>query len=275
MAERGKKVIVIGAGVAGLTAGIYALKLGYRVEMFEKNALPGGECTGWDRGGYHIDNCIHWLMGTTPGSDLYDLYRETRLVDGEACVLTSEVMYESRLGGERLTLYSDLERTRREWLALSPADAAEIEALFENVALGASAVIPAGVPGEQLGAISGTRLLLKSLKMFKLFGRYPRESTQDLMRRFKHPLIQRCLSDFCPKESKAYSFPVAYGNFTSGDGGVPAGGSRAAALRMKARFEELGGRLSRREPRRPHRGRRGQGRQPPSSKTASGSRPIT
>ncbi len=129
MAERGKKVIVIGAGVAGLTAGIYALKLGYRVEMFEKNALPGGECTGWDRGGYHIDNCIHWLMGTTPGSDLYDLYRETRLVDGEACVLTSEVMYESRLGGERLTLYSDLERTRREWLALSPADAAEIEAL--------------------------------------------------------------------------------------------------------------------------------------------------
>ncbi|MDX9828320.1 MAG: FAD-dependent oxidoreductase, partial [Spirochaetia bacterium] len=57
----------------------------------------------------------------------------------------------------------------------------------------------------------------------------------------KHPLIKRCISDFCPKESKAYSFPVSYGNFTSGDGGVPRGGSRAAALRMKARFEELGG----------------------------------
>jgi len=241
MANRDKKVVVIGAGVAGLAAGIYALKLGYRVEMFEKNAVPGGECTGWDRGGYHIDNCIHWLMGTTPGSDLYDLYRETRLVDDEAGVLTSDVMYESRLGNERLTLHGDLERTRREWLALSLGDAAEIEALFENVKLGQAAVIPAGVPTEQLGAVAGIALLLKSVKMFTVFKRYAGMSTQDLMDRFKHPLIKRCLSDFCPRESQAASFPVAYGNFAGGDGGVPAGGSRAAALRMKARFEELGG----------------------------------
>ena len=241
MANKDKKVVVIGAGVAGLSAGIYALKLGYRAELIEKNPLPGGECTGWDRGGYHIDNCIHWLMGTTPGTDLYDLYRETRLVDGEDGVLASGVMYESRLGNERLTLYGDLERTKREWLALSPPDAAEIEALFENVKLGQAAVIPAGVPTEQLGAIAGVSLLLKSAKMFSLFKRYAGMSTQDLMGRFKHPLIRRCLSDFCPRESQASSFPVAYGNFASGDGGVPVGGARAAALRMKARFEELGG----------------------------------
>ena len=241
MAKREKKIVVIGAGVAGLSAGIYALKLGYRAELSDKTPLPGGHCTGWDRGGCHIDNCIHWLMGTAPGTDLYDLYRETRLVDGDSGVLTSDVMYESRLGDERLTLHSDLEKTKREWLALSPGDAAEIEALFENVKLGSAAVIPAGVPTEQLGAIAGIKLLLKSVKMFTVFKRYAGMNTQDLMDRFKHPLIKRCLSDFCPRESQASSFPVAYGNFVSGDGGVPAGGSRAAALRMKARFEELGG----------------------------------
>ena len=42
-----------------------------------------------------------------------------------------------------------------------------------------------------------------------------------------------------PKESLANSFPMAYGNFISGDGGIPKGGSRAMALRMRKRYEEL------------------------------------
>ena len=46
-----EKVIVIGAGIAGLTAGIYALKAGFDVEIYEKNAIPGGECIGWNRKG--------------------------------------------------------------------------------------------------------------------------------------------------------------------------------------------------------------------------------
>ena len=86
------EIIVIGAGVAGLTAGIYALKLGYHVHLFEKNPTPGGECTGWDRQGCHIDNCIHWLIGTTPGTDLNKLYKETRLLDEEAGVYRFPLM---------------------------------------------------------------------------------------------------------------------------------------------------------------------------------------
>jgi phytoene dehydrogenase-like protein len=166
--------------------------LGYRAELFEKNAVPGGECTGWDRSGYHIDNCIHWLMGTTPGRDLYDLYRETRLIDESTGMLKSDVMYMSWLNGQHLSLYSDLAKTRKEWIALSPEDEEEIDTLFDNVALGTSTIIPAGVPSEQLGGISGIGLLMKLLKMFKLFGRYRHENTLDLMRKFKHSLIRRC-----------------------------------------------------------------------------------
>ncbi|MBS6639554.1 MAG: FAD-dependent oxidoreductase [Clostridiaceae bacterium] len=53
------KVVIIGGGVAGLTAGVYARKAGWEVALYEKNALVGGECTGWDRQGFHIDNCAH------------------------------------------------------------------------------------------------------------------------------------------------------------------------------------------------------------------------
>ena len=39
----GKKVVIIGAGVSGLSAGIYALQAGYSVEIYEKNKIPGGD----------------------------------------------------------------------------------------------------------------------------------------------------------------------------------------------------------------------------------------
>ena len=67
------------------------------------------------------------------------------------------------------------------------------------------------------------------------------QDTEDLMNKFKHPLIKCLISDFCPKESAASSFPMAYGNFVAGDGGIPKGGSRAMALRMEEKFKFLGG----------------------------------
>ena len=70
-----KKVVIIGGGISGLTAAVYGAKAGLDVTLFEQHTIPGGECTGWDRDGYHIDNCIHWMMGTTPGSQLYDLWK--------------------------------------------------------------------------------------------------------------------------------------------------------------------------------------------------------
>ena len=56
-----KKIVIIGGGIAGMTAGVLLQKEGFTTEIYEKNVLPGGQCTGWKREGYFIDNCIHWL----------------------------------------------------------------------------------------------------------------------------------------------------------------------------------------------------------------------
>ncbi|HSV30486.1 MAG TPA: FAD/NAD(P)-binding protein [Atribacteraceae bacterium] len=53
MAE--KKVLIIGAGIAGLSAGSYLRRNGYDTEIFETHALPGGLCTAWKRGDYTFD----------------------------------------------------------------------------------------------------------------------------------------------------------------------------------------------------------------------------
>lgn len=77
----------------------------------------------------------------------------------------------------------------------------------------------------------------------RLFKELEGKDTNDLMNCFKHPLIKCMISDFYAKESLANSFPLAYGNFVSGDGGIPRGGSRAMALRMQRKFESLGGKV--------------------------------
>ena len=37
-----KKVVIIGGGVSGLSAGIYAQQMGYETEIYEKNPMVGG-----------------------------------------------------------------------------------------------------------------------------------------------------------------------------------------------------------------------------------------
>ena len=54
---KNQSIIIIGAGLAGLSAGIYAQMNGYQSQIFEMHNLPGGLCTAWKRKEYIIDGC--------------------------------------------------------------------------------------------------------------------------------------------------------------------------------------------------------------------------
>lgn len=243
MKDKNEKIIIIGAGISGLTAGIYGRLAGYEVEIYEKNALAGGECTGWDRKGYHIDNCIHWLIGTKDKSDLNDIWRTTGAVVSPESVHNFEFMYVSEYDGQHITLWKDIDRTERELIELSPEDETEIRSLMDSCRRAQHIEIPAKMPEEQWGIVYATGMLGKSKNLFSMMSKYKGMDIADLMTRFKSSLIRRMLRDFCTKESPAYTFPMAYGNFAGGDGGIPIGGSRAMAIRMADKFKSLGGTL--------------------------------
>jgi phytoene desaturase len=50
-----KSLIVIGAGIGGLTAAIHLAKRGLHVTIVEKNSRPGGRCDRFSCGGHHFD----------------------------------------------------------------------------------------------------------------------------------------------------------------------------------------------------------------------------
>ncbi|HEY5494554.1 MAG TPA: FAD/NAD(P)-binding protein [Candidatus Anoxymicrobiaceae bacterium] len=69
-------MIIIGAGMGGLAAGIYGQLNGYDTSIFEQHNAPGGQCASWRRKGYTFDACIHHLYGCAPGSHVYELWKE-------------------------------------------------------------------------------------------------------------------------------------------------------------------------------------------------------
>ena len=60
-------VIIIGAGLGGLSTGTYAQMNGYQCKIFEHGRHPGGVAAEWKRQGYTIDGGIHFYMGFRPG----------------------------------------------------------------------------------------------------------------------------------------------------------------------------------------------------------------
>lgn len=71
MKEKSKKVVIIGGGIAGLCAGVYARRCDYDVEVLEMSETAGGLATSWRRGDYTFETCLHWLLGSNPRGPMY------------------------------------------------------------------------------------------------------------------------------------------------------------------------------------------------------------
>lgn len=54
-------IIIIGAGVSGLTSAALYSRFGYKVCVLEMDARPGGYIAGFNRLEYRFDSAIHWL----------------------------------------------------------------------------------------------------------------------------------------------------------------------------------------------------------------------
>ena len=128
-----KKLIIIGAGISGMTAGIYALENGYDVTIYEKHFIPGGQCTGWNRKGAYIDGCAHWIVGTNPNSDFYPIWRHIGAFDSSTTIYETEYFTKFDIDGHIITFYADLEKLEQELLKVAPEDKKQIRRFINGI----------------------------------------------------------------------------------------------------------------------------------------------
>ena len=70
-------VIVIGAGIGGLTAAAILARNRKQVLVLEKNPVPGGYAVGFTRNGFRFDASIHLIDGCCEGTPSYRIFEKT------------------------------------------------------------------------------------------------------------------------------------------------------------------------------------------------------
>lgn len=231
------KIIIVGGGVAGLSAGIYARLAGHEADIYEKHIIAGGNLTGWDREGYHIDNCIHWLTGTNKNSSLYKMWVELGVLGENVGIVQGGSLMTCERDGKRLSLPPSLSHLRDDMLLMAPEDKAEINRFCNAVELIMAIDHIAGESAD--GGITLGRLLRgagPALKYYSL-------TTGQLAARFKNPALQCFITGFWGDDFGAFALMYVFATYCGRNGALPEGGSLRAAERMVERFESLGGRL--------------------------------
>ncbi len=229
-----KTILIVGGGPAGLSAGIYAQLNGYRAVICEKRDTVGGGLSYWERDGYHIDNCIHWLIGTNKNADLHKTWCELGAL-GDTEIYYKPYLYTSYFGDGSLSLHRDLERLQSDMLTLSPRDAREIRSLIKAVKTLEGFF---GIAGERHDErLSSKQLIARLPNLLK----YYNLSLEGLARRFRHPLIKDFIVSLMPEGFGSLWLVFTMANFCGDNAGLPVGGSAGVLSRLKGRFESLGG----------------------------------
>ena len=130
MVERAD-VVVIGAGLGGLAAGVTAAGLGREVLVLEHHSLPGGYAQCFQRGPYRFDASLHALNGLTPGGGADSLYRDLGIWD-RLRVRRLDPLYEAQFPDHRVVCHADPFRYESDLIDMFPDEATGIRSYLDD-----------------------------------------------------------------------------------------------------------------------------------------------
>ncbi len=124
-----KDVIIIGAGMAGLTCGCLLAKKGLNVLMIEKNQKAGGCCTSFEREGFSFDLSVQSIGECQKGGRIWHLLETLNLLD-QIRFVPLEPAREYRFPDQRVTQSSRLETHIENLSSLFPRERKGIEEIY-------------------------------------------------------------------------------------------------------------------------------------------------
>lgn len=241
-----KKIVIVGGGIAGLTAGIYAQQSGFDATIFEMHTIPGGNCTSWKRDGYLFEGGMHWLTGSGKDHPLYKVWRNLGALDNTVPVYNRDPFLTYDYNGIMVNLYRNPDKIKEHFLSISPEDEKEISCLCKDIKKFSKMTMPItdirGVRVKEKSTMSMSSLF-KMLPALTRMSKLDKLSVTEYSQRFKHPAIRTLMQSVVGTEYSASSLLFTLACFASGDGGYPQGGSLGMAIRMAKRFEDLGGKI--------------------------------
>ena len=237
-----KKIVIIGGGIAGLSAGCYAQMNGYDAHIFEMHNGPGGLCTTWNRKGYLFDVCIHWLDGTSPNSPFHRIWQELGALKDKK-IYYKDISTKIFLKDQVVNFYNDPDKLSEYLKEISPEDNDMIDELV--YALRKFYLLndmPLTKAKELFTVIDKIKMIKSFFPFMKFFMKYMKATVDDFANKFKSPLLREAIPGLLADVELRYFLGIPFLLATK-DSGFPEGGSLSFAKSIEQRLISLGGKI--------------------------------
>jgi len=243
-----KSIIIIGAGLAGLSAGCYAQMNGYRTHIFEHAEHPGGLAVCWRRGDYLIDGGIHFLMGAKPGNLMNQMYRELGTAGPEILIpMRTYARYVDQSSGKTIEVTTDLDRFVADLKAASHRDSKVVDDLskaisgFRKVSV---ADLGIGESSDLLSITDRVRQFWKYRKLMKyMLGKYS-HTMDEYVSDAADPFVKDVLRNLFMPDVPVWFVLMVLRLIEDGNMALIDGGCDAFILPMEKRYKDLGGEIT-------------------------------
>ena len=237
-----KKIVIIGGGIAGLSAGCYAKMNGYDAHIFEMHNLPGGLCTSWKIGEYISDLCIHWLEGTSPHSEFYKIWQELGAIQGKK-IYYKEMTSKLFLKDQIINFYNDPSKLAMYFKEIAPEDSNIIDEFADSLRMSYQmSNMPLTKPKELFNIIDKIKMIKSFIPFIKFFKKYGKTTIDEFADKFKNPILQQAIKAMKAENPMNNFFSILF-LLANKDNGVPEGGSLNFAKSIEQRYISLGGNI--------------------------------
>jgi phytoene dehydrogenase-like protein len=239
-----ESILIIGAGMAGLSAGCYAQMNGYRSQIFELHTIPGGLCTSWRRDDYLFDGSVRYLTGTGPQSKVHQLWAELDVLQERPIYYYDEFTRFEELDGRAFCMYTDIDRLEQHMLEIAPQDRDVIREFATALRQFTKMDLPVDLtPYDPLEALQlGQGMLPVLLPVL----RWRDVTVREYAARFQDPLLREALPQFLqfsPPDFPMMLLLTTLAMMNDREAGYPIGGSLQFAEEIADRYLALGGEI--------------------------------
>lgn len=244
-------VVVIGAGISGLTAASLLSKRGLRVAVVEKSEQPGGSCGVFRRGETTFDQGSAMLYGF--GEQGFNAHRFVfNCLEEPIDVLKHELLYVVNYEGERVRFFADIDRFSEELARVFPSQERQIRRFYRDMTQLYRHIMvesPSYTTADETDPKDGLRGILRHPVSYLRFLGYLNRSAESLLSQyFTDPAIFRFFdkltSTYCyatVKEAPAVLAAVMFVDNHTGGSWYPAGSTLFLPGKLEKVIEEHGG----------------------------------